>query len=327
MTLSVKKEKGVSAPAKSRSVGASVRLGYKLFATSFNAIVRATCLPSLIFSLACAVLGSVCVQVLPAAFVEIGMGGGAWKAFASTNLLPLSLAVVAFVVGGLAELCVYGVGFDLLASHQPTGAIGHPGSFWQLPFRRVWRTLKGVVGCAVPSLVGMALVLGMAWVLRTCSLWAKAPVASCVLVGLCALALALLLLPLAYPFVKYVLASPSVRLLPTMRKGYALGLRRYGYVFVVCVFCGVVSVVASYVLAQPAVILGLASTQSRLGVAYGDAAGMPSYVNALSFAAFALAGLVMVALRLSMLFPLYFMASSIDSEEAEREQYKNNIEQ
>lgn len=309
-----------TARGEGRGAGASVRRGYKLFAISFVNVQRSVWAPALLFALMCGVLGCIGVSVLPrlwAAYVASGQvpAANAWVGW------PLWAALAAIVVGGVAEVATYGNTLSLLAGHKADGSVARPRRWVSLDLHFLWRTVKGVLALLAVLIVWAAVVAGLFLLLRATGLWAKSPVVSGVGFGLVALALGLLLLPLPYVFMSYLL-TPGSRLWPSLVRGFRVGFRHYGFLFVVCVFCAVVSLLVAYVLAQPAVVLGLANMQSQLGVAMGDAAGMPSYVGWLSFVVFTLAGLVMIGVRLSMLFPLYCMAASIDKAEEERAKYK-----
>lgn len=317
-------ETSASPRSKGYGTGASIRLGYKRFATSVGGVCKATWPYITVFSLMCGLLGLVSVEALPLAYVLAHAVQASWTDWLALFAWPLAAAAVALVLGGLAEVATYGNVMAVLAGREPQGAKRKLLRWLRLDRSGAWRTLKVAVACLVCVAVAAALVVGLAWGLAALGAWAKSPVVSAVALGLVALVLCLLLFPLAYVAMEYVLTD-GARLLPTMRRGYVVGLRHYTAVFAVCLFCAVIGVVVSYILAQPAVILGVAGTYAQLGAAQGDPLGMPSYVGWLSFAVFTLAGLVMLMVRISMLFPLRYMQQGIDAAEEERKQYRKEL--
>lgn len=315
-----------TAGVKSRSSSASIKLGYRLFATSITGTVKAVWPAALLFALVCGLLGCVGVATLPRIVAAVLGGDVTLPSAFGGHALPLAVMAACVVVGGLAEVAAYGGALSLLATATGDGRLTLPRKWLSFSKHYFWRTLKAALVCVGFALVALLVVGGVGALLRQVGYAAKSPVVTLALLALLALVLCLVLLPLAYVALRYVLTA-GLRLWPSLAAGYKVGFRHYGYVFAVCLFCAVIGLIASYVLAQPAVILGVASTQAQLGAAMGDPLGMPSYVTALSFVVFVMAGLVLVAVRLSMLFPLYYMVSSIDSAEEERKQYSEKLKE
>lgn len=313
-----------AAGGKSRSSSASIKLGYRLFATSFAGVVKTVWPAALLFALVCGLLGCVGVATLPRIAAMVLSGDASFQTALGGQILPLAFIAACIVVGGLAEVAAYGGALSLLATATADGRLMLPHKWLSFSKHYFWRTLKAVLVCLAFVLVASLLVGGVGALLLQVGYAAKSPLVTLALLALLSLALCLVLLPLAYVAMRYVVTG-GLRLWPSLAAGFKVGFRHYGYVFAVCLFCAVIGVIASYVLAQPAVILGVASTQAQLGAAMGDPLGMPSYITALSFVVFVLAGLVLVSVRLSMLFPLYYMVVSIDSAEEERKQYSEKL--
>lgn len=300
--------------AKAHGVGACIRLGYKAYAATFPSILRSTWPYALAFGLAFGVLAWRGMAL----FVE---------QYAALKGMPLLLAptaglvatlAAAFVVGGLAELVVYGNGLSALAPQAAPGTLPRLQRWLPLPRAAVWRLLKAVLCVAVFALAGLLVVGGVAWALRACGMAGKSPVATWGLVALVAVAVALLLLPLAHVAMAYFQA-PGARFWPSAPAGYKAGLRHYGSLFAVLLFCSVASAVASALLGLPALIVGTALAQSFTGtLLLGDETGVPGYMEWVSFAVFTLSGIVQAYLRLSLLFPLHFATAAIAQAEEER---------
>ena len=84
--------------------------------------------------------------------------------------------------------------------------------------------------------------------------------------------------------------------------------------------------IAQNVLTLPAILLGIASFQANLGTLAGDPLNMPSYTMALTVLLFFIAGFIQAYVRLSILFPFYYMTGSIDTQEEERRRYQEETQ-
>jgi hypothetical protein len=58
--------------------------------------------------------------------------------------------------------------------------------------------------------------------------------------------------------------------------------------------------------------------QAQAGILMGDPLGMPSYMGWLAFLVFTLSGFIEAYVILSLLFPLYYMAGTIEQHEIQR---------
>ncbi len=322
--INMEKQADVSA-MKSNSVGASIKLGYGLFASNFSNTFRATWLPALLFAVCFAAIGVITVTEIPGIMVSGTQNGTPVPAQARQYIGLLTASGVLVIVGGLIETVFYSCGLSLLREHKSTGSMTMHK--WHPHINRAvaWRTLKAVLSvlvlCAVP-----AVVLGLWYVFKLRHVLAApgSHYAWTVPTVLAGVAMGLALAPTLFVGMKYVL-NDNERFWPLLKSDYIVAMRHLGFVLAVAVSCAAIVLAATYVLQQPAVILTEANYQSSTGVANGDPSGMPSYMTALTAAIFFISGFAQAYIRLSALFPLYYMYGSIDTQEAERKQYRNEL--
>ncbi len=311
---------------KSNSVGASIKLGYGLYTSNFSNTFRATWLPALLFAVCFAAIGVITVTEIPAIVVSSAQNGTLVPTQARQYLGLLIAAGVLTVVGGLVETVFYSCGLALLRDHKATGSMKL--SKWHPHVDRAvaWRTLKAVLSvlllCAIPVVV---LSVWYAFKLRQVLATDGTHYAWIIPTVLVAIVMALALTPTLFVGMKYVI-NDEEKFWPLLKRSYVPAMRHLGFVLAVAITCAAIVFIATYVLQQPAVILTEANYQSSTGVANGDPSGMPSYMTALTAVVFLISGFAQAYIRLSALFPLYYMYGSIDTQETERKQYKIDIE-
>ncbi len=310
---------------KSNSVGASIKLGYGLYTSHFSNTFRATWLPALLFSVCFAALGVLSVAKLPA-FTAVGLQNEAQLQAAGKEYVWLLAAFgLLAVAGGIIETVFYSCGLSLLRSHKATGSMNVCKWRPRLDRTAAWRTIKAALSIlllhAVPVIV---FGLWYAFKLRHVLASPGSHYAWTALTVIVAAIFALALTPALFVGMKYVL-NDGERFWPLLKTDYLPAMRHLGFMLAVVISCAAIVLAATYVLQQPAVILTVANSQSSAGVANGDPSGMPSYMTALTAAIFFISGFAQAYIRLSVLFPLYYMYGSIDTQEAERKQYRNEL--
>lgn len=310
---------------KSNSAGASIKLGYGLYASTFSNTFRATWLPALIFSIIFAALGTITIIKLPPLMVAITANGGPTQALAKEYLALLGVAVLLVVIGGVVETAFYSCGLSLLRGHKATGEMAT--AKWSPTFDKhtTWRTFKAVLSTLLIHAVPFAaFALWYALKLRHILAQPGSHYAALGITTLLALFMWLALLPTLFVAMKYVI-NDDKRFWPLLRTDYLPAMRHLGFMLMVLISCGAMVVIATYVLQQPAVILAVANTQANIGVANGDPLGMPTYMTTLTFAIFLVSGFVQAYIRMSALFPIYYMYGSIDTQETESRKYRDDI--
>lgn len=299
----------------SRSAGSCVKAGFVLYADNFKKIFRASWIAALLYSVLFAVMGTLCVTELPRLFVAVIQTGGTEGVRVGT---PLIAVVALSVLGGVAEVLFYSCGLSLLRGHSKDGTIARTAKWYPTDTRAALRTvfaaLWTVAFTFVPSLL---LALLFHFKLRFALLNPGGNIAWLVLATVYIVVVTVLLLPFIYILMKYVL-DDGVKMTGAVAKGYPMALRRCPFIMAVMFVNLCVILLFSFVIQQPAIILGTASLQANIGLLYGDPLGMPKYITALTLGTFLLAGFIQAYIRMSLLFPTYYMYGSMESRENER---------
>lgn len=319
-------EKQTEASAmKSNSVGASIKLGYGLYTSHFSNTFRATWLPALLFSVCFAALGVLSVVKLPALTTAGVQNEAQLQVLGRDYVWLLAAFGVLTVVGGLIETVFYSCGLSLLRGHKATGSMNLCKWRPLLDRTAAWRTIKAVLSILLLHAIPVVLLsLWYAFKLRHVLAAPGSHYVWTVFTVIAGVIFALALTPTLFVGMKYVL-NDDERFWPLLKTDYLPAMRHLGFMLAVVISCAAIVLLATYVLQQPAVILTVANCQSSAGVANGDPSGMPSYMTALTAAIFFISGFAQAYIRLSALFPLYYMYGSIDTQEAERKRYRNEI--
>lgn len=275
---------------KNRSSRACIGAGYRLYTGNFRRIFRYSWPAATVYALVCSVAGTMMVY--------------------SPQILPLTLLLILIV-----DALFSAYGFAVLKQHQQTGIISSPLKWFNLDVPIFTRTLKGslfmvLLFCQVAVIIAAITYGALLWLSTQTAL-----VVVCLL-GVIAL---VLLLPLSYVLMRYVLTSGSF--FGQLSQRYPIGLRRWGFIFIVTFVAVLVEVVFSLILSLPASILSAANMQANLGVLNGDPYGMPSYIGWLTAVVFLFIGFIQAYVMLSTLFPLYYMYGAIDVQEKEKKEF------
>ncbi len=262
---------------KIRSARACVLAGFRLFMQNFRCILRTTWVPALFTALVTAL---------------------------SSKLYPMALLSLVMTVVTMSYI------FSIMNHYRTEQNILRPGRWWTLPDKRqLGRTalsaLIWVMTTAITGGIGGAI---MVYGNRQQSLSMMIGGAVVMLI------LILLLLPLCYPQMRYV-TTTDTKLTALFGKGFAQGLRQWGLIFAVLIVVALIAMVVLGITMLPAIILGIAEMKSQAGVAIGDPAGMPDYMQWLSLVVFTLSSFIQIYVMMALHFPLFFMAGSIEQQE------------
>ena len=276
---------------KVRSSRGCISAGYKLFTGHFKHIFRYSWVAALVFALFCSVGGAMMIM-LP-------------------RLMPITAAILIIV-----ECLFASYGFSVLKQHQTFGSIPRPAKWFSIDTHIFIRTIKCWLCLFIIYLIASIIIVGLAFAaFKFLSLYTAIGCASLgTLIILC------LLLPLAYITMRYIL-NDGIGFWKQFRIGYGVGMRRWGFIFIVVLAATIVELLLMLVLSLPATILSLANTQSVLGVAMGDPYALPSYMPALAAGTFLIIGFLQAYVMMSVLFPIYYMYGSIDAQEQEKQDF------
>ena len=276
---------------KDRSSRACISAGYRLYLSNFKRIFRASWLGALIFA------------------IVISAGG-------TLMILRPQWAIIALPLVIIVDALFATYGFSALKQHQETSAIGWAAHWYSFDTHIFARTLKAwlcmlvisvVLGCAVAATSVMAVnYLSTYTALGT--------------LGVIALLAFILILPLTYTNMRYVLKD-GTNYWANLFGYYGTGMRRWGFIFLVVFMTSLIGCVCSLFTSLPAIILSLAGNEANRDFMLGDPYNLPSYIGWLSALVFLLIGFIQAYVILSFLFPIYYMYGSIEAHEKEKNKF------
>lgn len=278
---------------KVRSSRGCISAGYRLYTGHFKHIFRYSWVAALIYALFCSILGGVMVS--------------------APRLAPIAIAVL-FIV----ECLFASYGFSVLKQHQTFGSILRPAKWFSIDAHIFGRTVKCWLCLLVIMIIVGILIGGMSAIaVKYLDFSAYTAVGFFTLGSLVILCL---LLPLAYITMRYVL-NDGIGFWKQLKIGYGIGMRRWGFIFIVVLVAVIVEVLLMMLLSLPAIIISIANTQSMFGVAMGDPYALPSYMPPLAAGTFLIIGFLQAYVTMSVLFPVYYMYGSIDAQEQEKQDF------
>ena len=276
---------------KDRSSRACISAGYRLYLSNFKRIFRASWLAALVF----------------AAFVSVG---------GTMMILQPQTALIVLPVTILIDALFVTYGFSVLKQHQETGSIGWTAHWYSFNRHIFFRTLNAWLWMLVFSLVVGSLIV----VTSTLLVGYLSEYTAIGAVAVLALLAFVLILPLTYTNMRYVLADKT-SYWSNLFGHYGKGLRRWGFIFLVVFMTTLIGCVCYILTSLPAIILSLAGNEANQGFIYGDPYNMPSYIGWMSALVFLLIGFIQAYVMLSFLFPLYYMYGSIEAHDQEKNKF------
>ena len=278
---------------KARSSRGCISAGYRLYTGHFKHIFRYSWVAALIYALFCSVSGAMMIMM--------------------PRLMPITAAILIIV-----ECLFASYGFSVLKQHQTYGSIRRPTKWFSIDTHIFMRTLKCWLWLLAIAIVIGVIIGGMSAVAVKYLDYSAYTAVGFFTLG--SLVILCLLLPLAYVIMRYVL-NDGIGFWKQLKIGYGVGMRRWGFIFVVVLVAIIVEVLLMLLLSLPALIISMANTQSMVGVAMGDPYAMPSYMPALAAGTFLIIGFLQAYVSMSVLFPIYYMYGSIDAHEQEKQDF------
>ncbi len=309
---------------KSRSVSSSIAAGYRLYTRHFKKVFHASWIYALLYALTYGVTGTIMVIFLPRLLLLMLNAGSPAAPAAILQYAGISTVLAFFTFSGsFFKLLFYSNGISLLKQHLSTGTVPHPAKILSCDWHTVWRLFKALLSMSVITAVPVVLfAILYVFKLNESLLQPSAHILTLSLTALFFLFIILMMMPITYIVSKYMLRSET-HFWPLLAKEYGIALRHFGFVFAVMLVILLVVAIAGFIILQPAFILTLANFRANMGYINGDPLGMPSYITPLTAGIFAIAGFCLAYIRMSALFPLYYMYGSIETQERERSDYKN----
>ena len=280
---------------KVRSSRGCIGAGYRLYTGHFKHIFRYSWVAALIYALFCGVGGAMMIM--------------------APKLIPITGAILIIV-----ECLFASYGFSVLKQHQTVGSILRPAKWFSIDTHIFVRTIKCWLCLLVIFLIVGVLIAGLSVVAVKYLQFSAYTAVGFFTLG--SLVILCLLLPLAYITMRYIL-NDGIGFWKQFKIGYGIGMRRWGFIFIVVLVAVIVEMLLMMLLSLPAIILSIANTQSMIGLAQGDPYVLPSYMPALAAGTFLIIGFLQAYVALSVLFPIYYMYGSIDAQEQEKQDFNN----
>lgn len=227
------------------------------------------------------------------------------------RLIPITAAILLIM-----ECLFASYGYSVLKQHQTLGSIIRPAKWFSIDTHIFVRTIKCWLWVFVIYLIAGIIIGGLG--VAAVKFLALYTAIGCIALG--ALVILCLLLPLTYITMRYIL-NDGIGFWKQFKIGYGVGMRRWGFIFIVVLVAVIVELLLLMLLSLPAIILSIANTQSMFGVAMGDPYALPSYMPALAAGTFLIIGFLQAYVMLSVLFPIYYMYGSIDAQEQEKQDF------
>lgn len=302
---------------KDRSSRTCIGAGYRLFTGNFKKIFRYTWFTAVIYGIVNGIYTSYFVTEYPKMLLAMKTG----QLLVPENTGHTVLMSLSTLLMLLATVWLYSHMSSLLYQHRTEGVITVSARLFQIHFdwRAILRVLAWALVCFVLSLIISALLGGVAYYAIT-----KQSLTLFGFAGLLGLAVLLLMVPLCYPAMHY-LTTRDTKLFKILGSDYVAGLRHWGMLFAVAFVTVILSSVILTLTTLPAIILSIANIKAQTGVIMGDPLGMPDYIGKLTLLVFTLAGFIQAYVILSIFFPAYYAAGSIETQEQERNEKKNSL--
>ena len=287
---------------KNRGLGATLKAAYGVFLSRFQFVVKHLWPAALLF----AVLG------------PLALMAGMFSAQSGPASLWLMVPVILLVF--VAEVVLYSRIAQLL-NDKPWK--------WNL-----WRMLKlalAAIGVNVVVSVIVSIVWVLAWVLFTpessatpveaqlsMEQIAAASLKIVAVVGVVSLLCAVLMVPFAFSFTKYVVDTES-GMRQVFGSSYKQGLRHWGYIFATMMLSGLLVMLAGFLFCLPLVIVYVALMLDMQGLARGDASGLPGGFPWLVYFVSVITYFVLSFVMVFLAYVCYYMYGTVETRQKERE--------
>lgn len=302
---------------KVRSSRACIGAGYRLFTGNFKKIFRHTWLAAIFFGLFNGIYTSYLVTEYPRMILAMKTG----QLYVPANTGEAVLMSLATLLMAVATIWLFSHMSALLYQHRTEGIITAPVSFFKIHINRhaIFRVIAWALVWIVLSVIISALIGGVAYFAVT-----RQSLTLMGFAGLIGFIILLLMVPLGYPAMHY-LTTRDTKLFKILGKDYVTGFRHWGMLFTVAFVTVIFSSAILTLTTLPAIILSIANIKAQTGLIMGDPLGMPDYIGKLTLVVFTLAGFIQAYVMLSIFFPAYYAAGSIETQEQERNEKKNPL--
>ncbi len=315
---------------KARSYRSILAEGYRLYNENFRKLFKASWLMAIIYALCCGAFGTLTSIKLPELTVVLihqltaaqDIHSDTAQQYVISMTCITALLILAIATMSLATATI----LNKLKEHKETGTISAPPSWLKTSPNMMVRSLKGSFLTLLILLIPLLLFIGLIAVadgMKPQFVMHHLTTVS-VTFFICSIIVALLSPSLFYVLMKYLMEAPC-GYWKTLTNNYGRGMRHWGSLFLVFFVSFLLISLIGFVVMLPAYILNYANQLAHQGLLIGDPLGMPTYMTALTFATFALCNFIQFYVSQVMLVHNYYIYGSIETQETEREQQKQDI--
>lgn len=313
---------------KGRSSQGCIRLGYRLYLSNFRNIFKAAWLPAVVYAIFFSIFTTIGVIQYPRLNISVAVNPDSLFSVIGLYLLIFITFGICLILGGLSEIFFYSTGFGLLSRHKATGNIDRPSRWLAIDLKTSWRVMKGMLFTLLIIIVAIGVFGGIGYALSSIMnhIAGKVVIPPLLFVTPMCLLVIMASLPVVYAMYKYIL-TPGTNYWLALPAAFTEGLRHWGMLFIAVLVANIVVIGLSAILLLPANILALANFQANLGIVYGDPLGMPDYIVGFTFMIMLVAGFAEAFIRMTIIFIIYYVYGSIETQEEERRKYKARQEE
>ena len=315
---------------KIRSASACIKSAYTLFGSNLKTIFRRLWIPSLLFAFVMAAIvwtssftRSTLLSSLSASAPKAGATGGMALAMGilQNALVVLMVIVLVWIVASIvtmlnkfvfrrnllqtAKIAILQLVIDLII----TIVVAAPiiiAMIYQIKSAQTAQGGADALHATAAPVQAMAIQ----------SIFSPTVLGAFGLAILLVLVFELLLLPMYYFYMKYLMEPIHMR--THLWKSFKTGFRHWGFLFLTFFMLGLLLLCIFIVLFMPMGILSTAQSQSLAGVLMGDPSGMPNYIMLLQFLTSLVTFFIFTFILVWSVLVLYYAYGSIERKETER---------
>lgn len=308
---------------KNRSYNSCIATGYKLYTDNFRKIFKASWIWGLLYAVAVSILGAISAIQLPKlTLMTISNANYNVPLYENPEYITLGLSLITvIIIGGIIEVIFYSCGISLLRQHQDTGKIAMPNSWFCFDKKTAWRTIKAAFFYFIISLLFIIPLALLYWYcLRDMLMQPKDYILSLSAVAIGIILLMCLTFPFGFTCIKYLLKGKG-NFWNMLTKDYLTALCHYGFVFIILLISAIAVALVSCITSLPTFIISHANYIANIGMLLGDPLGMPTYITSLTVGVFFICGFIQAYIRMTFLFPTYYMYGTIETQEEEKKTF------
>ena len=308
---------------KARSYRSVLAEGYRLYNDNFRKLFKASWILAIVYALCCGAFGTLTAIKIPeltlALMQQLTTMQGFFAETAKTYVLTIfgifGLLLLAIAAMSMASATI----LNKLKEHKDTDTISTPPHWLTTSPALMGRSLKGVFLTILVLIIPLLLFIGMVAIAQSVSPQAIQSHLTAFIVALCivCILIAILVLPMMYVLMKYVMEAPC-KYWKTLSANFGCGMRHWGALFLVFFLSTLFVQLLGLIVMLPAHILNYANQQAHMGLLIGDPLGMPSYMTVLTFATFALCSFIEFYVSQVTLVHNYYIYGSIETKEYEK---------